>query len=60
MWLKDAARAVGLPRVRLSTRLVLLASRRLFAACGFVKTTLEAHSGHAEPTLASMEKRLAQ
>ena len=34
-----AARAMGLPRIHLSTRLVLLDNRRLFAACGFVETT---------------------
>ena len=53
-----AARAMGLPRVHLSTRLVLLDNRRLFAACGFVETTREAHPGYAEPTFVNMEKRL--
>ena len=41
-------------------RLVLLDNRRLFAACGFVETTREAHPGYAEPTFVNMEKRLAQ
>lgn len=54
-----AARQMGLPRVRLSTRLVLLDNRRLFAACGFVETTREAHPGYAEPTFVNMEKLLA-
>ncbi len=54
-----AARSAGLPVVRLSTRLLLLDNRRLFAACGFVETTREAHPGHAEPTFVNMEKRLA-
>ena len=53
-----AARAMGLPRIHLSTRLVLLDNRRLFAACGFVETTREAHPGYAEATLVNMEKRL--
>ena len=53
-----AARAMGLPRIHLSTRLVLLDNRRLFAACGFVETTREAHPGYAEPTFVNMEKRL--
>ena len=44
----------------LSTRLVLLDNRRLFAACGFVETAREAHPGYAEPTLVNMEKRLAE
>jgi predicted N-acetyltransferase YhbS len=53
-----AARAMGLPRMHLSTRLVLLDNRRLFAVCGFVETTREAHPGYAEPTFVNMEKRL--
>jgi predicted N-acetyltransferase YhbS len=53
-------RRMGLPRVHLSTRLVLLDNRRLFAACGFVETTREAHPGYAEPTFVNMEKRLAE
>ena len=53
------ARRLGLPRVHLSTRLVLIDNRRLFAACGFVETTREAHPGYAEPTFVDMEKRLA-
>ena len=43
----------------LSTRLALLDNRRLFAACGFVETTREAHPGYAEPTFVNMVKRLA-
>jgi GNAT superfamily N-acetyltransferase len=53
-----AARAMELPRIRLSTRLALLDNRRLFAACGFVETTREAHPGFAAPTFVNMEKRL--
>jgi predicted N-acetyltransferase YhbS len=55
-----AARNAGLPRLHLSTRLVLLNNRRLFAACGFVETAREAHPGYAEPTFVNMEKRLAE
>jgi predicted N-acetyltransferase YhbS len=54
-----AARKAGLPRIHLSTRLVLIDNRRLFAACGFVETTRHAHPGYAEPTFVNMEKRLA-
>ncbi len=34
------ARRMALPRIHLSTRLVLLDNRRLFAVCGFVETDL--------------------
>jgi GNAT superfamily N-acetyltransferase len=53
-----AARVAAQPRIHLSTRLALLDNRRLFAACGFVETTREAHPGYAEPTFVNMEKRL--
>jgi GNAT superfamily N-acetyltransferase len=53
-----AAPAVGLPRLHLSTRLVLHDNRRLFTACGFVETTHEAHPGYAEPTFVNMEKSI--
>ncbi len=53
------ARARNLPRLHLSTRLVLLDNRRLFAACGFVETAEHAHPGYAHPTFVDMEKRLA-
>jgi predicted N-acetyltransferase YhbS len=53
-----AARSQRLPRIYLSTRLVLIDNRRLFAACGFVETTRHAHPGYAEPTFVKMEKRL--
>jgi predicted N-acetyltransferase YhbS len=52
------ARQIGLPRIHLSTRLVLLDNRRLFAGCGFVETMRHAHPGYAEPTFVDMEKRL--
>lgn len=53
------ARSRRLPRLHLSTRLVLLDNRKLFAACGFVETTQEAHPGYAHPTFVNMEKRLS-
>jgi predicted N-acetyltransferase YhbS len=53
-----AAEAMSLPCIHLSTRLVLLDNRRLFAACGFVETTWEAHPGYTEPTFVNMEKWL--
>ncbi|MEJ0019220.1 MAG: GNAT family N-acetyltransferase [Acetobacteraceae bacterium] len=55
-----AAREQDLARVHLSTRLALLDNRRLFAACGFVETTREAHPGYREATFVNMEKRLVR
>jgi N-acetylglutamate synthase-like GNAT family acetyltransferase len=55
---EDEARRRSLPRLFLSTRLVLVDNRKLFAACGFVETTVEAHPGYAYPTFVNMEKRL--
>jgi predicted N-acetyltransferase YhbS len=55
---ETAARAMRLPRLHLSTRLVLHDNRRLFAACGFVETTREAHPGYGEPTSVDMEKSI--
>jgi N-acetylglutamate synthase-like GNAT family acetyltransferase len=56
---EDTARAQGLPRVHLGTRLVLRDNRRLFAARGFVEVSLHAHPGYSVPTWVAMEKRLA-
>lgn len=53
-----AGRALALPRLHLSTRLVLADNRRLFAACGFHETTRHAHPGYAAPTFVDMEKPL--
>lgn len=53
-----AARTAAVPRIRLSTRLVLFDNRRLFAASGFVETTLGTHPGNPEPTFVNLEKRL--
>lgn len=57
--LEQEARVRGLPRLLLSTRLVLADNRRLFARCGFVETAQHAHPGYAQPTFVDMEKRLA-
>jgi predicted N-acetyltransferase YhbS len=53
------ARRRALPRMHLSTRLVLADNRRLFAACGFRETALHAHPGYSKPTFVDMEKLLA-
>jgi GNAT superfamily N-acetyltransferase len=57
--LEQEARSRGLPRLLLSTRLVLADNRRLFARCGFVEAAQHAHPGYAHPTFVDMEKRLA-
>jgi hypothetical protein len=49
---------LGAARIHLSTRLPLIDNRKLFAACGFVETTLHAHPGYAAPTYVDLEKRL--
>ena len=53
------ARRRKLSRVHLSTRLVLLDNRRLFAARGFRETELRTHPGYSAPTFVVMEKFLA-
>lgn len=53
-----AARARGLGRLTLGTRLALAGNRAIFAACGFVETVQHAHLGYAAPTWVEMEKRL--
>jgi N-acetylglutamate synthase-like GNAT family acetyltransferase len=55
---EEEARRRGLPKMHLSTRLVLIDNRRLFAACGFLETTQEAHPGYAHPTFVNMEKQI--
>ncbi len=57
--LEAEARARGLPRLLLSTRLVLADNRRLFARCGFVEMEQHAHPGYNHPTFVDMEKVLA-
>jgi GNAT superfamily N-acetyltransferase len=55
---ESAARASGLPRLELGTRLVLADNRRLFAACGFAETERTSHPGYAEPTSVTMVKSI--
>jgi GNAT superfamily N-acetyltransferase len=54
------ARRRGLPRMHLSTRLVLVDNRRLFASCGFREGERHAHPGYAAPTFVDMEKVIAE
>ena len=53
----EAARR-NLPRLRLATRLTLMANRRLFAAWGFTETAVETHPGYTAPTSVTLEKPL--
>ncbi len=53
------ARARGLPRMLLGTRLLLAGNRRLFSASGYVETVLHTHAGYDHPTWVEMEKPLA-
>lgn len=55
---ETAAEDLQLPRLHLSTRLVLTGNRRLFASCGFVETTRRAHPGYDAATSVEMEKWL--
>ena len=48
------------PRLWLSTRLVLLDNRRLFAAFGFVEVALQTHAGYTAPTSVDMQKILVR
>ena len=56
---EDEGRRRRLGRLTLGVRLTLEDNRRLFRSCGFAETGLHAHDGFAEPTWASMERRLA-
>jgi GNAT superfamily N-acetyltransferase len=54
------ARRRGLARLTCGVRLVLEDNRRLFEGCGFVETGRTCHPGYAEPTSATLEKRLGE
>ena len=53
------ARHLALPRLLLSTRLILADNRRLFTRCGFVETEQHAHPGFHHPTFVDMERPLS-
>ncbi|WP_417728816.1 GNAT family N-acetyltransferase [Roseovarius sp.] len=50
------ARALGLPRLRLQTRVELLENHVTFAALGFAITAQTAHPGYSRPTSLTMER----
>ena len=54
-----AARARGIGRLTLGTRLALTGNRRLFASLGFRETTRHRHAGFTEDTWVTMERDLA-
>jgi predicted N-acetyltransferase YhbS len=53
----EAAR-VGLPALRLETRIELVGNHATFSAWGFEKTAEKAHPGFQRPTFIEMRKRL--
>lgn len=55
---EDAARDLGLPQMRLETRIELVANHATFAAWGFSKTGEKHHKGYSRPTFIEMRKRL--
>lgn len=50
------AATLGLPRLRLQTRVELVENHATFAAFGFVTTAQTAHPGYDRPTSLTMEK----
>ncbi|QYK41479.1 MAG: GNAT family N-acetyltransferase [Paracoccaceae bacterium] len=50
------ARALGLPRLRLQTRVELVENHATFRALGFQQTTASAHPGHDRPTSLTFER----
>ncbi len=50
------ARALGLPRLELQTRVELVENHAAFAAMGFVKTAETAHPGYTRPTAFTFQR----
>ena len=50
------ARALGLPRLELQTRVELVENHRAFERLGFVKTGETAHDGYDRPTSITMQR----
>lgn len=53
---EDLARTIGLPRLRLETRIELTDNHAAFARLGFEKVAEKAHPGFDRPTSITMEK----
>ena len=58
-FVEDEARRLAAKTISLSVRIALPDNQRLFASCGFVEVSRDAHPGFTEPTSINMEKRLA-
>lgn len=56
---EETAHALGLPSLRLETRIELIGNHRQFTSWGFVKTAENAHAGFDRTTSIEMMKRLA-
>ncbi|NTF06074.1 GNAT family N-acetyltransferase [Agrobacterium rubi] len=56
---EDVARDLGLPALRLETRIELTGNHRRFAAWGFVRTAENSHPGYTRVTSIEMTKRLS-
>ncbi|RXT16553.1 GNAT family N-acetyltransferase [Rhizobium leguminosarum] len=56
---EETAAALGLPALRLETRIELTDNHAVFAAWGFSRTAEEAHPGFAKTTFIEMRKVLA-
>ncbi|ACP27222.1 putative acetyltransferase [Sinorhizobium fredii NGR234] len=55
---EETARSLGLPALRLQTRIELTENHAAFAAWGFVETSRSAHPGFSRPTSIDMRKVL--
>ncbi|ASY58835.1 GNAT family N-acetyltransferase [Sinorhizobium sp. CCBAU 05631] len=55
---EETARSLGLPALRLQTRIELTENHATFAAWGFVETGRSAHPGFTRPTSIEMRKML--
>jgi GNAT superfamily N-acetyltransferase len=55
---EERARALGLTRLRLETRVELVANHATFEAWGFVRTAVNSHEGYTRPTSVEMTKHL--
>jgi GNAT superfamily N-acetyltransferase len=57
-FVETEARRLGARTISLSVRIALPDNQRLFASCGFIEVSRDAHPGFTEPTSINMEKRL--
>lgn len=55
---RERARAAGVSRMTLKTRILLEGNRRLFASCGFREIARHTHEGYDQPTSVEMALRL--